>query len=229
VAPANRAVLCRRVYYDLIGLPPTPQQVEEFVKDKSRDAYEKLIDRLLASPQYGEKWGRYWLDLVRYAETNGYERDGAKPFAWRYRDYVIRSFNADKPFDRFVREQIAGDELYPDDADAIIATGVYRLGLWDDEPADPLQARFDELDDFVTTTGQDFLGMSLNCARCHDHKRDPIPQADYYRLLAFFADVPRYDNNQDTRSAVALTDVTSPDRRGSYEPDLTRRESRKAE
>jgi hypothetical protein len=227
--PADRVALVRRAYYDLTGLPPAPEQVDAFVNDPSPDAWERLIDRLLDSPQYGEKWGRHWLDVVRYAETNGYERDGPKPFAWRFRDYVIKSFNDDKPFDQFVREQLAGDEMPGHHPDAVIATGFYRLGLWDDEPADPKHARFDELDDFVTTVGQGFLGMSLNCARCHEHKRDPIPQADYYRLLAFFADVPRYDNNQDTRSAVALTDITPPDRRAGYEPDLQEREARKAE
>jgi hypothetical protein len=208
--PAERVALVRRACYDLTGLPPTPEQVDAFVNDLSPDAWEKLIDRLLDSPQYGEKWGRHWLDVVRFAETNGYERDGPKPFAWRFRDYVIKSFNDDKPFDQFIREQLAGDEMPGYNPDAIIATGFYRLGLWDDEPADPLQARFDELDDYVTTTGQGFLGMSLNCARCHDHKRDPIPHADYYRLLSFFADVRRFDLNPDTRSAVALTDISPP-------------------
>ncbi len=211
--PADRVALVRRAYYDLTGLPPAPEQVDAFVADRSPDAWERLIDKLLASPQYGEKWGRHWLDVVRYAETNGYERDGDKPFAWRYRDYVIKSFNDDKPFNQFVREQLAGDEIPGYHPDAVIATGFYRLGLWDDEPSDPQQARFDELDDFVTTTGQGFLGMSMNCARCHDHKRDPIPQADYYRLLAFFTDVPRYDNNRDPRSAVAITDVSPPDQK----------------
>jgi mono/diheme cytochrome c family protein len=227
--PADRVALVRRAYYDLTGLPPTPGQVDAFVGDRSAGAWERLIDRLLDSPQYGEKWGRHWLDVVRFAETNGYERDGPKPFAWRYRDYVINSFNDDKPFDQFVREQLAGDERPGYHPDAVIATGFYRLGLWDDEPADPQQARLDELDDFVTTTGQGLLGMSLNCARCHEHKRDPIPQADYYRLLAFFADVPRYDNNHDTRSAVALSDVSLPELRATYEEELKKRESRKAE
>src|SRR5262245_37510466 len=166
-APADRVALVRRATYDLTGLPPTPDEVDAFVNDKASDAYEKLIDRLLASPHYGEKWGRHWLDLVRFAETNGYERDGPKPFAWRFRDYVIGSFNADKPFDRFVKEQLAGDELAPDDPAAVIATGYYRLGLWDDEPVDPKASRYDELDDWVATTGQVFLGMTMNCARCH--------------------------------------------------------------
>jgi hypothetical protein len=227
--PADRVALIRRATYDLIGLPPTPEEIDAFVNDKAPDAYEKLLDRLLASPHYGEKWGRHWLDLVRYAETNGYERDGPKPFAWRYRDYVIRSFNADKPYDRFIREQLAGDEMPGYNPDAIIATGYYRLGLWDDEPADPRQARFDELDDWVTTTGQVFLGTTLNCARCHDHKKDPIPQADYYRFLAFFVDVPHFSNNRDPRSSANMTDVTRPDARALYEADLKKREARTAE
>ncbi len=192
VAPAPKAALLRRVTYDLTGLPPTPQEVEAFLADDSAGAYEKVVDRLLASPHYGEHWARHWLDLVRYAETNSFERDGAKPFVWRYRDYVIRAFNEDKPYDQFIREQLAGDELEKVTPDSIIATGYYRLGLWDDEPADPLQAKYDELDDIVSTTGQVFLGLTVGCARCHDHKIDPIPQKDYYRLLAFFHNIRHY-------------------------------------
>ena len=182
-----RAQLIRRAYYDLTGLPPTPEEIDAFVADASADAYEKVIDRLLASPHYGEKWGRHWLDLVRYAETNSYERDNAKPNAWRYRDYVIKSFNDDKPYDRFVKEQLAGDEM-PEAAtssEPIVATGFYRLGIWDDEPTDAVQSRYDGLDDIVATTGQVFLGLTVDCARCHDHKIDPIPQKDYCKLLAF--------------------------------------------
>ena len=185
-APAEKVALLRRVYYDLTGLPPTPAEVDAFLADISPDAYERLIDRLLASPRYGERWARHWLDVVRYAETNSFERDGAKPHAWRYRDYVIGSFNEDKPYDQFVREQLAGDEMTPLTPQRLIATGFYRLGLWDDEPADRLQAQYDTLDDLVTTSGQVFLGLTVNCARCHDHKIDPIPQRDYYSLLAFF-------------------------------------------
>ncbi len=187
--PADRIALVRRVYYDLLGLPPTPEEVDAFIKDTAPDAYEKLLDRLLASPHYGEKWGRHWLDLVRYAETHGYERDSAKPFAWRFRDYVIDSFNKDKPYDVFLQEQLAGDELDQVTSETLIATGYYRLGIWDDEPADRLQARYDVLDGIVSTTSQVMLGMTLNCARCHDHKKDPVPQRDYYRLLAFFQDI----------------------------------------
>lgn len=227
--PAERIALVRRVYYDLIGLPPTPAEVDAFVNDRSIDAYEQLIDRLLSSPQYGEKWGRHWLDVVRYAESNGYERDGSKPFVWRYRDYVIRSFNADKPYDQFVREQIAGDEIPGYHPDAVIATGYYRLGLWDDEPVDPLQSMYDEFDDIVATTAQTFLGMTMNCARCHDHKIDPIPQKDYYSLLAFFRDIKRYSDTRDVRSAANLTDITPPENRGGYEGELRERKARIAE
>ncbi len=186
---ADRVTLIRRLTYDLTGLPPTPDEVHAFVADQARDAYERLVDRLLDSPHYGEKWGRHWLDLVRYAETNGYERDSAKPFAWRYRDYVIDAFNRDKPYDLFIREQLAGDEMAPDSAEALTATGYYRLGIWDDEPADRPLARYDGLDGIISTTGQVMLGMTVNCARCHDHKVDPIPQKDYYRLLAFFQNI----------------------------------------
>lgn len=190
--PAEPVALLRRLYFDLIGLPPKPEEVDAFLADPSDAAYEQVVDRLLASPRHGEKWARHWLDLVRYADTNSFERDGVKPNAWRYRDYVIRSFNDDKPFDQFTREQLAGDELDEVTTDTLTATAYFRLGLWDDEPADKLQARYDELDDIVATTGQVFLGLTVNCARCHDHKLDPIPQADYYRLLAFFHEIPPY-------------------------------------
>ncbi len=190
---ADRVTLIRRLSYDFTGLPPTPEDVDAFLADRAAGAYERLVNRLLASPRYGEHWARHWLDLVRYGETNGYERDSAKPFAWRYRDYVIDAFNRDKPFDRFVREQLAGDESSPGSVEALIATGFYRLGIWDDEPADRPLARYDVLDGVVSTTGQVFLGMTVNCARCHDHKVDPVPQADYYRLLAFFNDVTDQD------------------------------------
>jgi mono/diheme cytochrome c family protein len=190
--PAPRAALIRRAYYDLTGLPPTPEEVRAFLADKAPNAWEKVVDRLLASPHYGEMWGRHWLDLVRFAETNSYERDGVKPNAWRYRDYVIDAFNKDKPYHQFVMEQLAGDELPGRTPERLIATGYYRLGLWDDEPVDRKQALYDDLDDVVSTTSQVFLGLTVGCARCHDHKIDPIPQKDYYRLLAFFAGVQRY-------------------------------------
>jgi mono/diheme cytochrome c family protein len=184
--PAERRALARRVWYDLTGLPPSPDEIDAFVNDTAPDAFERLIDRLLASPHYGEKWARYWLDLVRYAETNGFEFDQPKRFAWRYRDYVIAAFNQDKPYDQFLREQLAGDQLDSVTPESMIATGYYRLGQWDSGAADRLLQRYEALDGIVATTGQVFLGMSLNCARCHDHKKDPIPQRDYYRLLAFF-------------------------------------------
>ncbi|MBC8352502.1 MAG: PSD1 domain-containing protein [Planctomycetes bacterium] len=192
VPPATKTALLRRAYYDLTGLPPSPEEVQSFLSDDAPDAFERVVDRLLESPHYGERWGRHWLDLVRYAETNSYERDGDKPHVWRYRDYVIRSFNADKPYDQFVKEQIAGDELDKVTSESIIATGYYRLGIWQDEPVDPKQELFEDLDDFVRTTGEVYLGLSVGCARCHDHKLDPIPQADYYRMLAFFRNVQRF-------------------------------------
>lgn len=190
--PADKRTLARRAYFDLTGLPPTNEELQAFLDDDSPHAWERLIDRLLASPHYGEHWARHWLDVVRYAETNSFERDTPKPNAWKYRDYVIRSLNDDKPYDQFLREQLAGDELDKVTDESIIATGYYRLGLWDDEPADPLQARFDELDDLVSTTSQAMLGLTVGCARCHDHKIDPIPQADYYGMVAFFGDVTPY-------------------------------------
>src|SRR5262249_51646736 len=159
------------------------------------DAYEKIVDKLLASRHYGEHWARHWLDLVRYAETCSFERDSAKPNTWRYRDYVIRSFNDDKSYDRFLREQIAGDELDEFSKDGLIATGYYRLGPSDDDPSDPVRAYYDDMDDVVATTGQVFLGLTFNCARCHDHKIDPFSQKDYYRLLAFFRGISRYNPN----------------------------------
>ncbi|MCE9629737.1 MAG: DUF1549 domain-containing protein [Planctomycetia bacterium] len=189
--PAEKVALLRRVTYDVTGLPPSEQELHDFLADDSQQAWERVVDRLLASPHYGEQWARHWLDLVRYAETNSFERDGKKPHAWRYRDYCIRSFNDDKPYDRFVLEQLAGDELPNPGPDEIVATGYYRLGVWDDEPADQEQARYDWLDDIVSTTGQTFLGLTVNCARCHDHKIDPIPQKDYYALLAFFQNITR--------------------------------------
>jgi mono/diheme cytochrome c family protein len=191
--PASRRELIRRASFDLLGLPPSPEEIDAFVADNAPDAWERLLDRLLSSPHYGERWARHWLDVVRYAQSNGYERDDEKPFAWRYRDYVIQAFNQDRPFDRFVREQLAGDELPDRTDDSLIATGFYRLGVWDDEPDDARQAAYDELDDILSTTAQAFLGLTVGCARCHDHKFDPIPQRDYYRLLAFFHNVRGYE------------------------------------
>jgi Protein of unknown function (DUF1553)/Protein of unknown function (DUF1549) len=184
---APREQLLRRVTFDLTGLPPTPEESDAFLNDPAPDAWEKVVDRLLASSRYGERWGRHWLDLVRYADSNGFEFDEPRPDAWRYRDYVVASFNQDKPYDRFVREQVAGDELWPDDPTVRIATGVHLLGPDMTDASDPAQRRQDTLNDMTDTTGLVFLGLTVGCARCHDHKFEPIPQADYYRLQAFFA------------------------------------------
>ncbi len=183
--------LLRRLYLNLVGLPPNLAEQQTFLKDPSQAAYKATIDDLLARPAYGERWARHWLDLVRYAESNGYERDRAKPHVWKYRDYVIRSFNRDKPFDRFVLEQLAGDELADASAESMIATGYFRLGPWDDEPADPETDRFDQLDDIVSTTSQVFLGLTLGCARCHNHKFDPLTARDYYSMVAVFNGLQR--------------------------------------
>jgi hypothetical protein len=202
--PASRRELVRRAYFDLIGLPPPPDVVEAFLADPAPDAYERLLDRLLAMPQYGERWGRHWLDVVRFAQTNGYERDDEKPGAWYYRDYVIRAFNEDKPFDQFIREQLAGDELDRVTDDSRAATAFYRLGVWDDEPDDARQAEFDEFDDMVSVTATAFLGLTVGCARCHDHKFDPIPQADYYGMLAFLRNIKRYVRAGDKKADEVL-------------------------
>ncbi len=181
---AARTDLLRRLFLDVTGLPPTIEEQESFLLDDSPVASVRIVDELLSRPSYGERWGRHWLDVVRYAETNGYERDGAKPSVWRYRDYVINAFNADKPYDRFVIEQFAGDELPDASTETVIATGFHRLGPWDDEPADYDQDRWDQLDDIVRTTSQAFLGITLGCARCHNHKFDPLSAVDYYRMAA---------------------------------------------
>ena len=185
---AEKVTLIRRVTFDLTGLPPTPEAVDAFVGDTSPDAYKALVDRLLDSPRYGERWGRHWLDVTRYADTAGYSNDFERPNAWRYRDYVIRSFNDGKPYDQFVLEQVAGDELFPDNPDAIIATGFLRSGPWEHTGmAVAAVSRQLFLDDVTHHVGQSFLGLTLGCARCHDHKFDPIPTKDYYRLQAVFA------------------------------------------
>src|SRR5215471_18702013 len=186
-APADKLTLLRRVTEDVTGLPPTQEETQQFLNDNSSNAYEKVVDRLLASPAYGERWGRHWLDVVRYADSNGFKADETRPNIWRYRDYVINSFNEDKPYDRFVKEQIAGDELYPNDPDALVAMGFNRHWI-DETNAAGLHARRQEtLDDMTAVTGTAFLGLTFGCARCHDHKYDPILQKDYYRLQAFFA------------------------------------------
>jgi hypothetical protein len=194
---AEPRALLRRVSLDVVGLPPSPAVQRSFLADSSPDNWSRLIDRLLDDPGYGERWGRHWLDLVRYAESNGYERDATKPSVWRYRDWVIDSLNTDKPYNRFVLEQLAGDELPDANAETIIATGFNRLGPWDDEPADPAEDRFDQLDDLVRTTSQAFLGLTLGCARCHNHKFDALTQHDYYRLVAVFNPLQRPRNGRD--------------------------------
>ncbi len=199
--PASRETLARRAYYDLIGLPPSPEQVSAFVNDKSPNAWPRLIDSLLAKPEYGEKWARHWMDVVRYAESEGFERDSPKANIWRYRDYLIESFNDDVPYNQFVTEQLAGDELEPPTQRSLTATGFLRLMQFDDEPADRIQAKYDILADVVQVTGEAFLGMSIGCARCHDHKKDPITQKDYYSFMAFFHGMHDYGP---TRSRPAI-------------------------
>ncbi|MFO0979566.1 MAG: DUF1553 domain-containing protein [Planctomycetaceae bacterium] len=193
--------LIKRAFFGLTGLPPGYEELESWANriqpnGDSFDAneYSLLLDDLMSRPAYGEHWARHWLDVVRFAQSNGYERDGYKPYAWRYRDYVVQAFLNDKPYDRFVMEQLAGDELPDSDSSSRVATGYYRLGTFDDEPDDKRQAEFDELDDVMVTVGASFLGLTIGCARCHEHKFDPIPQADYYRLLAHFRNIRRYDN-----------------------------------
>ncbi len=189
--PSLPTAILRRTFLSVIGLPPTPDQQAEFERLPSNAALDEWVETLLDHPGYGERWARHWLDLVRYADSNGYERDSDKPFAWRYRDYVIRSLNEDKPFAQFLREQIAGDSIAGLPIESQVGLGYYLVGPWDDEPTNPEQARYDQLDDFVSTTSQVFLGIDIGCARCHDHKHDPISQEDYYSFAAVFADVRR--------------------------------------
>jgi hypothetical protein len=189
---ADRVMLVRRLKFDLLGLPPSPEEVLDFLQDARPDAYERLVDRYLASPQFGERWARHWLDVVRFAESNGFETNLPRPNAWRYRYWVIRSFNEDKPYDQFVREQIAGDLLGADEA-----TGFLVGGAWDavksPDPVLTAQQRADELHDMIATTGTAFLGLTVGCARCHDHKFDPVSQKDYYSLKAIFSGVQHGD------------------------------------
>jgi mono/diheme cytochrome c family protein len=210
---ADARTLCRRIYFDLIGLPPTPEEVEAFASDYSpapHRSYEALVDKLLASPQYGERWGRHWLDVARYAQSNGYERDGEKLLAWRYRDYVIKAFYDDKPYDRFVMEQIAGDELPDATAESVVATAFQRLGVFNDEPDDKRMAEFEALDDVLSTSGAAFLGLTIGCARCHDHKFDPIPQSDYYSMLAFFRGLRPYESERTSFDAPGFAPLAPP-------------------
>ena len=195
---ADRRTLIRRLTFDLHGLPPTPEEVEEFTNDRDPKAYDKLVERLLDSPHYGERWARHWLDIAHYADTHGFERDQRRDNAWRYRDWVIRALNADMPYDNFLRDQIAGDVLRPDDPDAVIATGFLAAGPWDfvgqaETPSPVLKrlARADDLDDLITQVMTAACGVTINCARCHDHKLDPISQREYYGLWAVFTGVKR--------------------------------------
>jgi Protein of unknown function (DUF1553)/Protein of unknown function (DUF1549)/Planctomycete cytochrome C/Concanavalin A-like lectin/glucanases superfamily len=193
-AGAESRVLIRRVYFDLIGLPPSAEDVERFAADPSRAAYEKVIEKLLNSPQYGEKWARHWLDLVRFAESDGFKSDSYRPNAWRYRDYVIRSFNQDKPYNRFLMEQIAADELWPNDPDALVGVGFLRLWIYEYNQRNVRNQWSTILNDLTDVTGDALMGLGIQCARCHDHKFDPILQRDYYRLQAFYAPIsPRDD------------------------------------
>ncbi|HXJ58052.1 MAG TPA: DUF1553 domain-containing protein [Verrucomicrobiae bacterium] len=209
--PADRRTLIRRLYFDLTGLPPTPEQIDAFVADPGPRAYAKLVDHLLDSPRYGERWARHWLDVVHYGETHGYDKDKPRPNAWPYRDYVIRAFNEDKPYARFVQEQLAGDVLFPGTRDGIEALGFIAAGPWDligheevpETKIDGKIARHLDRDDMVMNTMQTFNSLTVQCAQCHDHKFDPIAQADYYRLQAVFAAIDRTNKKYDPDPAVA--------------------------
>ncbi len=194
-AEVDRRKLIRRAYFDLIGLPPPPQDVEAFVKDPSADAYDKLLDRLLSSPHFGERWARHWLDIARFAESHGYEQDYDRPNAYHYRDFVIKAFNQDLPYNTFVRWQLAGDEIEPDNPLALTATGFLAAGVHSTQITKNQveKERYDELDDMARTVGTAMLGLTIGCARCHDHKYDPIPTKDYYRLLSTFTKTVRSD------------------------------------
>ena len=184
---AHRLTLIRRVTFDLTGLPPTPAEVDAFIHDRSDDAYEKLVDRLLKSSAYGERWAQHWLDLARFAETDGFEHDKTRPDAWRYRDWVVQALNNDMPFDRFVRLQIAGDEIEPGDENAAIATGFLLAGQDMPDINDQNERKHVKLNEMTSTVGAAFMGLTLECAACHDHKYDPVTQRDFYALRAFFA------------------------------------------
>ncbi|MEX2215534.1 MAG: PSD1 and planctomycete cytochrome C domain-containing protein, partial [Phycisphaeraceae bacterium] len=209
-APADKRTLIRRVSFDLTGLPPTPQEIEAFLADESPHAYAKLVDSLLASPRYGERWARHWLDAVHFAETHGHDEDAPRPNAWPYRDYVINAFNDDKPYSRFVQEQIAGDALFPDDPQGVAAIGMLAAGPWDqssqmgiqDGTTDKKIAQYLDRDDMIATTIGTFSSVTIHCARCHYHKFDPISQEDYYALQAVFAGVDRVERSFDADPAV---------------------------
>ena len=193
--PASRRILIRRVTFDLTGLPPTPEEIEAFVEDSSPDAYEQVVDRLLESPHYGERWAQHWLDIVRFSESEGFEYDRHLPDAWRFRDYVIDSFNSDKPFDQFLTEQLAGDEIEPDNRECQTAAVFHRLGAVRRNAGNPdiALSRNEVLTERTNIVGEVFLGLTIGCARCHDHKLEPITQKDYYRLQAYFAATREHD------------------------------------
>ena len=196
---ADRRTLIRRVYFDLIGLPPTPEEVDAFVESQETDAYGKMVDRLLDSSRYGERWARHWMDAAHFAETHGHDQDRIRENAWPYRDYLIAAFNSDKPYDRFVQEQIAGDVLFPDDPQATVALGFLAAGPWDEstlrdireDTIDRQMGRYLDRDDIVSNAMNNLVSATVQCARCHDHKFDPISQADYYSLQAVFSGVER--------------------------------------
>ena len=202
---ADRPTLIRRLYLDLIGLPPTVQEVEVFSRDPSVDAYERVVERLLGSPHYGERWARHWMDVIQFAETHGHDQDRPREHAWPYRDYLIRSFNQDKPYPRFVEEQVAGDVLFPDDSWATVATGFLATGPWDESSLmsiqegsiDRLIGQYLDRDDIVTTTMAAFVSSTVHCARCHDHKFDPISQDEYYGLQAVFSGIDKANRAYD--------------------------------
>ena len=219
---ADRLTLIRRASLDLLGIPPTPDEVDAFVNDTDPKAYENLIDRLLESPRFGERWARHWMDVARFAESHGYEQDYDRPNAYHYRDFLIRALNADMPYDQFVKWQLAGDELAPNTPDALMATGFLGAGAFPTQLTEDEfeRARYDELDDMTTTTGVAFLGLSVGCARCHDHKYDPIPSRDYYRLAACFSSAIRAEIDLD------LTPEENQKRREMFEvtkADLTKK------
>lgn len=213
---ADKVTLIRRLTFDLTGLPPTPEEVDAFVNDKSKSAYDKLVKRLLDSPRYGERWGRHWLDVVHYGDTHGFDRDKRRPFAWPYRDYVIKSFNTDKPYSQFIKEQLAGDVLFPGKTDALIGTGFITAGPWDFESQMELRegtverekARVVDRNDMIIQTMGTFASLTVHCARCHYHKFDPIPQQDYYRLEAVFSGLERHNRIYADAAADKRAEIT---------------------
>jgi hypothetical protein len=219
---ASRRALVRRLYLDLIGLPPTPEEMAALLADRSTDWYERLVDKLLASPHYGERWGRHWLDLARYADSEGYESDHTRPYAWRYRDYVINAFNSDKPYDRFLREQIAGDEIEPYSDENLIATGFLACARLSSNEEDRPRQRNDVLVDIVNATGNAILGLTINCCQCHNHKFDPLAARDYYRFQGFFV---KGASNNLTLKAPDLWQAYESTRLPEYEPALKLRDT----